>query len=355
VQKLLANAVKCCITLAMLLFLGASPAAAHGSAGSPASNYHTVILTGTAGGENGTGFSVRAIEDGNRMEVRWLAGPVVLVPGYDDEPYLRIGPKGVEENRRSAAAYVNDDRQGTTSPPDSVDPDAAPVWKRISTVPVARFHDHRAHYMGSLLPEQVAAEPGKRHRFNEFEIPIAQGASVTEVTGYVEWIPSPRAVAQYVGAVALAVGVIGLAAWAGIDAHRRKKIRIPIVALFVCLIAVDKVHLYGIVLGVEGGSWLGRLVSIGYASIAAWVIGIVAAVLWLRGRQDAMYVITFAAALMALIGGVADLSILTKSSIVFRWSDAVARWSVAATLGLGIGLVIAGVLLTRPQTVAESA
>jgi hypothetical protein len=80
------------------------------------------------------------------------------------------------------------------------------------------------------------------------------------------------------------------------------------------------------------------------------VIAGVSATLWLRGRPDALYLTTFAAGLMTLVGGIADLSALTKPSVVFMWSAGLARWCVALTLGLGVGLVIAAILLTRPAT-----
>ena len=61
--------------------------------------------------------------------------------GYQDEPYLRVGPDGVFENRRSPAVYLNANRRGSTAVPRSADPDAEPDWTqdlRCHRRPLAR-------------------------------------------------------------------------------------------------------------------------------------------------------------------------------------------------------------------------
>ena len=67
-----------------------------------------------------------------------------------------------------------------------------------------------------------------------------------------------------------------------------------------------------------------------------------------RGRDDALYLLTFAGGIITLVGGMADLTVLSRTSVVFAYSITLARTVVALTLGLGIGLVVASVLLTRP-------
>jgi hypothetical protein len=335
----------------MVLFVLFAPAAsAHSAAGSPSSNYRTVIDSMTP---TPTSFSVRVIEEGSRLEVGWISGEPVIVPGYQDEPYLQIAANGVQENVRSAATYVNQDRMGTTELPETVDEDAAPKWRQVSASRIARFHDHRAHWMLPDPPDNVRSRPGQEHVIQEFAIDLRQGDRITKVAGRVLWIPGPSPMFKFAGAAVAALSIVLSAVWAGINSQRRKVVRPLIVGALVLLIVVDVIHLLGIVGGVQGGSFLGRIVSIGYASMAAWVMAIISIVLWLRGRDDALYLATFAAGLMTLVGGVADISILGKSSIVFAWADELARWSVALTLGLGIGIVIAAVLLTKPVPTSE--
>jgi hypothetical protein len=331
-------------TLMFVLIMGPS-AMAHSAAGSPSSNYQTTINSILP---KPTTFSVRSIEQGSRLEVRWLSGEPLVIRGYDDEPYLRIGANGTSENTLSGATYINRDRNGTTAPPDWVDPEAAPKWRVVSSAKVARFHDHRAHYMGSVPPENVEKNRSLRQVIQTFDIPIEQGASTYLATGIVEWIPGPSPAKTLAWSAVVALSLVAVAVWAGRVVDRRKKIRPLMISALMALVAVDVVHLFGIVGGVQGGTFLGRLFSIGYASIAAWVLAIVSAVLWARDRTDALYLTTFAAGLMTLVGGVADLSILSRSAIVFKWSTDIARTAVGLTLGLGAGLVIAGVLLTRP-------
>jgi hypothetical protein len=105
------------------------------------------------------GVSWHVYTGGLLIEVRNDSDEVLVVEGYEGEPYLRIGPDGVERNRRSPATYINDDRVvrrvgGRTSvamPPD-VDPTAPPEWIRIDTEPLARWHDHRVHWMSPQPP-----------------------------------------------------------------------------------------------------------------------------------------------------------------------------------------------------------
>ncbi|MGH9032785.1 MAG: hypothetical protein ACRDZV_11725, partial [Acidimicrobiia bacterium] len=85
--------------------LAAAPAAAHGTSGPDATNYETRVHEISP---PTPGLSVRAIDLGERLELRNTTGTDVVVLGYHDEPYLRVGPDGVFENRRSPAAYLNE-------------------------------------------------------------------------------------------------------------------------------------------------------------------------------------------------------------------------------------------------------
>ncbi len=335
---------------AMLVVVTFSPAAsAHSAAGSPSSNYVTTIESVLPESKN---FTVRVVEQGSRLEVRWITGGALIVEGYDGEPYLRIGPGGVEENRQSTATYANKSRNGTETIPSNLQPDGPPEWKRISVAPTARFHDHRIHYMGSVAPPAVEQDATKRQLVQTFDIIIRteNRSASSVVSGRVEWIPGPSPTKALLFAGGIAATIAACALWAGVQPGRRRIAQQTMIGLTLMLVAVDVFHLVGISGGVLGGSVLVRMLSVGYASMAAWIMAVISVVLLLRKRDDAMYLLTFTAGLMTLVGGVADLSTLSRSSIVFLWSSPTARLLVTLTIGLGVGLVVAGVLLTRPTT-----
>ena len=116
------------------------------------------------------------------------------------------------------------------------------------------------------------------------------------------------------------------------------------------LIVVDAVHLVGIASGVAGstGAAIARMFSVGFASLAAWAIGIVGVAMLARRRIDGFYLAAFAAGLMTLVGGLADVSALRHSSIPFAYSAGVARTCVVLTLVLGLTIAVLSVLATRP-------
>ena len=78
--------------------VAASPAAAHGVGGREPTNVRSRIISVTP---QLAGLQVTLIEDGERVELTNRGPTEVTVLGYDDEPYLRVGPDGVFENTRS--------------------------------------------------------------------------------------------------------------------------------------------------------------------------------------------------------------------------------------------------------------
>jgi hypothetical protein len=332
------------------LALMSSPAHAHSAANSPASNYRTKLVLVTPASN---AYEANVIETGNRFELRWKSGPELIVPDYDDHPYLRIGPKGVEENQQSNAKYLNSSRMGSTNIPDGLKPEGPPQWKRISAEPVARWHDHRIHRMTAELPEPVAKAPNKSHVIDTAPVLFSAGSTLVTATTEMRWIPGPSPVPYFVLAGLLAVVALGAALWARNNLTRRRVAVKIICALCLVLVVADVVHLVGISFGVVSplGEALGRMVSVGFVSLAAWAITLTGIVLALRNRLDAPYLLTFGAALMAVVGGLADLGVLSKSSLPVAFGDggpALVRLLVAITIGLGIGVAIAGVLLTTP-------
>lgn len=178
---------------ALVLLADVSAAAADGGHGGSASDYRVeiVAVSGTTAGKLAEGIEISVIELGDRLEVRRRGAAEVVVLGYDAEPYLRLDAAGVFENVRSPAAYLNRDRFADTLPPDSADSSAAPEWRRVGGGDVARWHDHRAHWMASIPPKEAHDDPGRSHVATVDAVPLlVDGAPVT-VTVRVTWEPPP--------------------------------------------------------------------------------------------------------------------------------------------------------------------
>ena len=75
--------------LCAVLALDAAPAAAHGVGGLQPTNVRSRVLSI----EPATpGVDVKVIENGRRLELTNASGATVVVSGYENEPYLRVGP-----------------------------------------------------------------------------------------------------------------------------------------------------------------------------------------------------------------------------------------------------------------------
>ncbi len=156
------------------------------------------------------GVTLTVHTGGFLVEVENQTDDALVVHGYEGEPYLRIGPDGVEHNRRSPATYLNQDRYRQRAMPPDVDAGAPPEWINIGHQPRYTFHDHRTHWMSPMAPGFVDASPvaellmrtelvgpiGRAGEaaatFQEWELPITYAGSLLTVRGELRWQDPPR-------------------------------------------------------------------------------------------------------------------------------------------------------------------
>ena len=320
------------------LGLAAAPASAHSVSGVSATNFHTRLKSLTPAVP---GLEVKVVEAGSRLQVTNHSGTEIVVLGYHDEPYLRIGPQGVFQNKLSTATYLNQTRKGKEPPPEAnnAKPTDTPIWEKISSEPEARWHDHRIHWMLATNPSQVQANPGKRQTIiPQWVVTMKQGTQTITVTGDLVWEPGSSALPWYLLVLVLlaAVVVVGRSpAWAR-----------GLAAVTAVLVAVDVFHALGLGLANAGGIGyrLTKAVTQSPFSLLGWAAGILAIVWLLRRRSDGLSAAALAGLLVALLGGVSDVGALSHSEVPFGFGAALARLAVAASMGLGFGLAVAAAL-----------
>jgi hypothetical protein len=333
------------MTVAMtfaVLVGAAGPASAHTVSGVGATNFRTRLQSVTP---QMPGLTVRVVEIGSRLELLNTGREEVVVLGYSGEPYLRVGPEGVFENRRSPATYLNASRKGTTRVPARADAAAPPEWRKVSSEQVARWHDHRVHWMGAQDPPTVRRDPGRTHMIlPHWTVDLRHGATPVVVSGDLTWVPGPSPVPWVVLIAALVA--------AGLVVGRSRRWAAALSALVALLLAVDVIHSVGIAFAAAGttGTRLTRLLTGSLLSIPVWVVGLLA-IRWLSRKDlDGTHAATFAGIFIALLGGVSDVNVLFRSQVPFAFSTSMARLLVALTIGLGAAIVAASVtlLVRRP-------
>jgi hypothetical protein len=239
-----------------VLVLAASPAAA--DAARP-TNYRSTV-TGVAPAQPDL---VADVTGGDSfLRIRVAAGHRVVVLGYEEEPYLRVGADGsVEENLRSPATWLNRKRYGSTEPlPADADAKATPNWRRIGEHGVALWHDHRVHWMSVGHPPQLGTATSGRVLDWSVNIEVDDRPAV--VTGHLDLLPAP---ARWPWEAVAVVGVLA----AVVVCLRRPGI--AGVACASCALAV---------FGLQAAAQFGTPAAVGrsYASVALPAVAIVAAV-----------------------------------------------------------------------------
>ena len=360
---------------AILCFLLASegPAAAHGAGGIEATNF---VSTLDGFQPALPGVRIRLVDTASRLELR-NDGPEVVVLGVGGEPYLRVGPEGAFENRRSPTAARN--RESSHGPPSPADPALGPSgpterealgpsgpperegqgpsgtaereaqapaeppeWRKLSGEPVVRWHDHRTHWNEARNPPDVARRPGERHLvIPRWEVTLLRGSERAVAFGSVTWVPGPSP-APWFGL--MAVAGLGVAALGLLRRWGR-----PLALATMVLLTVDVVHAGAAAFAASGsfGTKLAELASGSFYGFVGWVLAAVAIRLLRQGKVDGLYAGVFAGLSIAVFGGLLDLATLSRHVTPFALPVGVARLCVALAAGAGFGLAGACLLVIR--------
>ena len=300
----------------------AAPAFAHGGGGSDATNFRSEVDTvvegdgrepgGTPAELENVSWKVRALD--SYLEVSNESGEELVVFGYEGEPYLRIGPNGVLENRNSPAVYLNNDRFAETPVPEGVSRDAEPEWVEVASEPTYRWHDHRIHWMAQTEPPQVKTDRTAVHVIQDWAVPFTLASGEFAVQGQLRWIPPSPSWPWLVAALVIstvAFGVVFFTSSRGATRNRRL-IRAG-VAIVITILILDVVHAVDDVLAVPA-SLSENLYALGQ-SLAFIAIGVFGAVRGWRGGDGAPTALAIGAGSLLFGIGLTHLSSLASSQV----------------------------------------
>lgn len=257
--------------------------------------------------------------------------------GYSGEPYLMVSAAGAWENVRSPALYLNRSATaGLVYMPPGTSAGAPPAWRLICRCDTVRWHDHRIHWSGTGQPTAVAAAPDQVHLIDTWHIYARLGSQPLDVSGTLEWVPGPSPVVWV-----LAAG--GFAVLAGSIAFVRRW-RVPLAAGLLLLVAADMARAVGLVSGRSGAlaTQLGAIPDDGIVTAILWVGAIAIAVLALNGRVGAAFGTATSGLLIAVVSAGPSIGSWWHSQVVTAYSAGVERFTIAATIGFGAGLAVAG-------------
>ena len=162
------------------------------------------------------GLEAEVLSSDDRIELRNGSHSLVVVDGYRGEPYVRFLPDGtVQVNRRSPAAYLNEDRFAQVDVPASARPDAPPRWEQVAENGRYDWHDHRIHWMSKTPPQPVREDESRRVKIFDWKLPVAVAGRRATIQGTLTWLGKdsggfPAAAAISLGAIAL-VGAVFVA------------------------------------------------------------------------------------------------------------------------------------------------
>jgi hypothetical protein len=320
--------------------LPVTPASAHQIGGMGATNFRSTLVSVEPAL---AGVSLRLIENGSRLELRNDTDEVLVVGGYNGEPYARVGPDGVQVNDDSPSTPLNAGRLLTEQVPATADGLGPPVWRQVSDEPVWRWFDHRVHWASTTLPPPVAEAPELPHRIRDWAVPLWYGDAMTEVTasGTLDWVPGPPGWPWFTLAALLVAGVVALTVLRA--PHR------PVAGAMGVFLAAYLLHGAGVTAASVGSLPQRLSVLFGAESFVVWPLAVLIG--WLLWRRQ-----TWAAWPAAGLGLVVAIQVYRGDAAVWWSSSAptalpstVNRIAVALVVGIGVGLVVMLPLLLRRQ------
>jgi hypothetical protein len=157
------------------------------------------------------------LDGDDQLRLRNDTGQTVVVVGYDGEPYLRFDADGgVFRNANSPAAYLNEERYGGVDVPASASDGAPADWARVSRGRSYDWHDHRIHWMSTIDPAPIRANPDEPRHVFDWTVPIRVENRPAAITGSLDYAPVDEGGAPILAWAALAaagVAAVGLWLW----------------------------------------------------------------------------------------------------------------------------------------------
>ena len=279
------------------------------------------------------GITLKVVDLGTRLQLTNTTAHDVVVLGYDGEPYLRVGPRGVFQNARSPATYINRtlNLANAQAPPKSADPTAPPKWEKLGSGDTVRWHDHNAHYMGTSEPPVVQRDHDHRHVIDKYTVEMRWNGQDVVARGRIVWVPPPSPW-PYAG---IAVVLAAVVVWATRTRMWARVFAAALVVLVVCEV-LHVTGLYGASTDSFGTKSFASLYSVAGILLALLALGW----MWRKGADSATPLVLLASMFLFIAGGLADVTSLAKSQIPSTWSDGFARMLVTITLGVGLGTAI---------------
>lgn len=322
------------------LVLTASPAAAHGGDDAGPTNYLTTIDR-TPEVE---GLTVRSVDLSTTIELRYTGDGELIVLGYEGEPYLRIDDRGVHENERSPATYLNASRKGDAEIPAAADAEAEPEWRKVSDGSTARWHDHRSHWMSTKDPPAVREDPTREHVvLRDWEIPLVVDGDQHVISGDLTWTPGPSPTPWW----ALTAAAAALTTTLVLLARRRWGLAIALVTG--AIVVVSLLLAIGFAAAPDSsGPAFARFAASSLTSGFTWALAGIG-VWWLLRRQvsEGVYLTALGAAAIALITGLAGVATFNRAHVGSAFDPNVTRAGVAICLGAGAAVAVVSLVAIR--------
>lgn len=329
------------LAAAAVLLLGAGPAAAHGR-GSDATNFSSRITSAP----NLPGVEWRIYGGDEYLAVSSPQVEVVVL-GYEGEPYLRVGPEGVFENRNSAATYLNQERYAEVTVPAGVGPDVPPEWVKVSDESSYALHHHHIHWMAQSEPPAVRDNPGEAVVVNpEWTVPFEVDGQAYEVTGELLWIPPPPVWPWLLGAlVVLSVPVLLGLRSQPVDADRWPALARPAAGVLAVVSLANVVHLVDDLVATPQP--LPVALIAGVQTLLFIGIGLFSAVRGWQAREGAFTALGVGSAAILVGQGLLYVSVLGASQTASVFPGVVTRAVVAASLAQVVPVAATAVIGTR--------
>jgi hypothetical protein len=322
------------VLLGMLATLAvAAPASAHVGGGQAGSDFDGRVRSVTPALP---GVTARVLQFGDELEVVNTTGTDLEVPGYSGEPYLRIGPDGVQRNSRSPATYLNLDRYASNGLPPQADVAAEPEWQQVSTEPRYLWHDHRTHWMSQgVLPPVVAADPSTGHTVSEWTVPMSYGGEPVVVAGVLTWEPPPPGWLVWPGYGLLLAAAVA----AGWLARTPRPLALALgLGALASLWHAAATPEPSVTVSSHGGAVLSALLPALLLLLVA-LVGVRSA--W-RGRGALTGLMALIAGWLMLVQGLPDVDVLWTANVLATGPQLLARAAVAVLVAGGLGLVVGG-------------